>query len=246
MRMIERHLQAVVDNLVKWYETNSHSFSASKSCYVNFCLKRGVHPDPEIRIRDLKTPVVPEVRFLGVIFDRQLTCLPHILQLRKNVFTEETFAIHRVLKLIDSNLPRRYYIYTDSMSVLEALENYNNQCHPVVLMATTYRPLSVPLSDMKRVILHNILTTWQESWSQQLDNKFHSVEPIVGAWPVIPMRRNAVKSTRLRIGHTSYTPKHLLLGENAPECPSCKVSYTVRHILIDCTVFNHHRITFFH
>ncbi|GFW48442.1 RNase H domain-containing protein [Trichonephila clavipes] len=98
---------------------------------------------------------------------------------------------------------------------------------------------------MKRDILHHIFKIWQESWSQQLDNKLHSVKPVIGAWPVMPIRRTDVKLTRLRIGHTRFTHRHLLLGEDAPECPSCKVSYTVRHILIDCPVFNNYRITFF-
>ncbi|GFV06919.1 pggt1b [Trichonephila clavipes] len=99
------------------------------------------------------------------------------------------------LQLIDSTMPRKYCIYTDSMSVLEALENYNDRCHPVVCTilhitsrlyskgfdivfcwlpshvgiignkqadsaaksATTHLPLAVPLSDMKRVIMHHIL-----------------------------------------------------------------------------------------
>ncbi|GFS90859.1 hypothetical protein TNCV_2951671 [Trichonephila clavipes] len=41
-------------------------------------------------------------------------------------------------------------------------------------------PLAVPLSDMKRVIMHHIFKIWQESWSQQLDNKLHSVKPVHG------------------------------------------------------------------
>ncbi|GFU72589.1 RNase H domain-containing protein [Trichonephila clavipes] len=98
---------------------------------------------------------------------------------------------------------------------------------------------------MKRVIMHRIFKIWQESWSQQLYNKLHSVKPVLGAWSVIPMRRTDVKLTRLRIGHTRFTHRHLLLSEDAPECPSCKVSYTVRHILIDFPVFNNSRITFF-
>ncbi|GFX09407.1 RNase H domain-containing protein [Trichonephila clavipes] len=193
-----------------------------------------------------------------------------------SIFTAEAVAIYRALQLIDSNMPRKYCIYTDSMSVLEALENYNDRCHPVVCKilditsrlyskgldivfcslpshvgiigneqadsaaksATTHLPLAVPLSDMKRVIMHHIFKIWQESWSQQLDNKLHSLKPVIGAWPVMPMRRTDVKLTRLRIGHTSFTHRHLLLGEDTPECPSCKVSYTVRHILLDCPVFN--------
>ncbi|GFX38937.1 RNase H domain-containing protein [Trichonephila clavipes] len=201
-----------------------------------------------------------------------------------SIFTAEAVAIYRALQLIDSNMPRKYCIYTDSMSVLEALENYNDRCHPVVCTilditsrlyskgldivfcwlpshvgiigneqadsaaksATTHLPLAVPLLDMKRVIMHHIFKIWQESWSQQLDNKLHSVKPVIGAWPVMPMRRTDVKLTRLRIGHTRFTHRHLLFGERAPKCPSCNVSYTVHHILIDYPVFNHHRITFFH
>ncbi|GFV45256.1 RNase H domain-containing protein [Trichonephila clavipes] len=83
MRMIERQLQTAVNNIVKWCDTNGHSISASKSCCVHFCRKRGIHPDPEIRIRDAQIPVVPDVRFLGVIFNRRLTFLPHILQFRR-------------------------------------------------------------------------------------------------------------------------------------------------------------------
>ncbi|GFW49664.1 putative RNA-directed DNA polymerase from transposon X-element [Trichonephila clavipes] len=122
----------------------------------------------------------------------------------------------------------------------------NEQADNAAKSATTHLPLAVPLSDMKRVIMHHIFKIWQESWSQQLDNKLHSVKPVIGAWPVMPMRRTDVKLTRLRIGHTRFIHRHLLFGERAPECPSCNVSYTVRHILIDCPVFNHHRITFFH
>ncbi|GFT90212.1 RNase H domain-containing protein [Trichonephila clavipes] len=95
MRMIERQLQTAVNNIVKWCDTNGHSISASKSCCVHFCRKRGIHPDPEIRIRDIQIPVVPDVRFLGVIFDRRLTFLPHILHLRKKC--EKSLNLLKVL-----------------------------------------------------------------------------------------------------------------------------------------------------
>ncbi|GFX64859.1 pggt1b [Trichonephila clavipes] len=49
-----------------------------------------------------------------------------------SIFTAEAVAIYRALQLIDSTLPRKYCIYTDNMSVLEALENYHDRCHPVV------------------------------------------------------------------------------------------------------------------
>ncbi|GFW27893.1 pggt1b [Trichonephila clavipes] len=117
----------------------------------------------------------------------------YMLDTSCSVFTADAFVIYRELQLIDSNMHRNYCIYTDSMSVPEALENYNDRFHPVACIigneqedsaarsATTYVPLVVPLSDMKLVILHHILTTWQESWSQQLDGKLPSVKPVVGA-----------------------------------------------------------------
>ncbi|GFW85112.1 RNase H domain-containing protein [Trichonephila clavipes] len=300
MRMIERQLQTAVNNLVKWCDTNGLSISASKSCCVHFCRKRGLHPDPEIRIRDDNIPVIPDVRFLGVLStttweaDRtsllrvyqsivlsrmdygcaiyEYVCnsalkklepvhhmalricsgafrtspvqslyvncnqLPLDLQRRKlslayyfkilsvpshplqnvymstsmkrlydarpsnirsfmdrmkllvseldlpnhlssfnayhrsqhskfsaiytdgskredyvgcgvmieyimhgyrhvtscSVFTAEAVTIYHALQLINSNMPRKYCIYTDSMRALEALENYNDRCHPVV------------------------------------------------------------------------------------------------------------------
>ncbi|GFX65592.1 putative RNA-directed DNA polymerase from transposon X-element [Trichonephila clavipes] len=59
MRMIERQLQTAVNNIVKWCDSNGHSIFDSKSCCVHFCRKRGIHPDPEIRIRAVQIPVVP-------------------------------------------------------------------------------------------------------------------------------------------------------------------------------------------
>ncbi|GFT64121.1 RNase H domain-containing protein [Trichonephila clavipes] len=76
-------------------------------------------------------------------------------------------------------------------------------------------------------------------------NKLHNIHPSTSHWAALPVRRHDVHLTRLRIGHTRFTHRHLLLGENAPECPSYKVPYSVYHILIDCPVFNNYRITFF-
>ncbi|GFW03218.1 RNA-directed DNA polymerase from mobile element jockey [Trichonephila clavipes] len=95
MRISERQLQTAVNNIVKWCDTNGHIISASKSSYVHFCRKRGIHPDAEIRIRDVQIPVVPDVRFVGVIFDRRLTFLPPILQLRKRC--EKSLNLLKVL-----------------------------------------------------------------------------------------------------------------------------------------------------
>ncbi|GFW58798.1 RNase H domain-containing protein [Trichonephila clavipes] len=90
----------------------------------------------------------------------------------------------------------------------------NEQADSAAKSATTHLPLAVPLSDMKRVIMHHIFKIWQESWSPQLDNKLHSVKPVIGAWPVMPLRRTDVKLTRLRIGHTLASHTGICCLEN--------------------------------
>ncbi|GFT37498.1 probable RNA-directed DNA polymerase from transposon X-element [Trichonephila clavipes] len=100
--------------------------------------------------------------------------------------------------------------------------------------------------DLKTSTQNYIHRVWQETWHQQILNKLHSIHPSTSHWTALPVRRHDVRLTRLRIGHTRFTHRHLLLGENALECPSCKVPYSVCHILIHCPIFNRHRITFFH
>ncbi|GFU51047.1 RNase H domain-containing protein [Trichonephila clavipes] len=139
-----------------------------------------------------------------------------------SVFTAEAVAIYRALQLIDSTMPRKFCIYTDSMSVLKRLKTttiaaiqWNHRQRASGQRGKVGDDSSAasgsPLSDMKRVIMHHIFKIWQESWSQQLDNKLHSVKPVIGAWPVMPMRRTDVKLTRLRIGHTRFTHRHFVV-----------------------------------
>ncbi|GFW35784.1 hypothetical protein TNCV_727191 [Trichonephila clavipes] len=111
-----------------------------------------------------------------------------------HIFTAEAVAIYRapsIHRLL--TMPPVSTASTDSMSVLEALANFHDQAaiqwnhrqrarDNAAKSATTHLPLAVPLSDMKRVIMHHIFNLWQESWSQQLDNKLHSVKPVIGSW----------------------------------------------------------------
>ncbi|GBL89185.1 hypothetical protein AVEN_114421-1 [Araneus ventricosus] len=75
MRLIERQLQNAVNKLVAWCDNNGHAISPEKSRCVHFCRKRNLHLDPVIYIRNFAIPVVNDIRFLGVIFDRKLTFL---------------------------------------------------------------------------------------------------------------------------------------------------------------------------
>ncbi|GFU50710.1 probable RNA-directed DNA polymerase from transposon X-element [Trichonephila clavipes] len=122
----------------------------------------------------------------------------------------------------------------------------NEQADTAARSMSDHMQRPVCYRDLKTSTQNYIHRVWQETWDQQILNKLHSIHPSTSHWAALPVRRHDVRLTRLRIGHTRFTHRHLLLGENAPECPSCKVPYSVCHILIDCPLFNHHRITFFH
>ncbi|GBL78444.1 hypothetical protein AVEN_42940-1 [Araneus ventricosus] len=95
IHLIERQLQNAVNKLVAWCDNNGHAISPEKSRCVHFCRKRNLHRDPVIYIRNFSIPVVNDIRILGVIFNRKLTFLPHVLHLRKKC--ERSLNILKVL-----------------------------------------------------------------------------------------------------------------------------------------------------
>ncbi|GFX07288.1 putative RNA-directed DNA polymerase from transposon X-element [Trichonephila clavipes] len=91
LRMIERQLQTAVNNLVKWGDTNGHSISA-----------------------------ILDVRFLGVIFDRRLTFLPHILHLRKKC--EKSLYLLKVLSNTSWGADRTSLLRVHQSAVLSRMD----------------------------------------------------------------------------------------------------------------------------
>ncbi|GFT74258.1 putative RNA-directed DNA polymerase from transposon X-element [Trichonephila clavipes] len=81
--------------------------------------------------------------------------------------------------------------------------------------------------DLKTSTQNYIYRVWQETWDQQILNELHNIHPSTSHWAALPVRRHDVRLTRLRIGHTRFTHRHLLLGENVPECPSYLATETM-------------------
>ena len=82
MRTIERHLQQCINRIEDWALHNSFKFSKSKTHCVHFCQLRKVHDDPELYLYGSLIPVVEDFKFLGIIFDRKLSFIPHIKYLK--------------------------------------------------------------------------------------------------------------------------------------------------------------------
>ncbi|MBJ3756042.1 reverse transcriptase-like protein, partial [Salmonella enterica subsp. enterica serovar Derby] len=93
--LAERQLQSAISKLSSWTLRNGFVFSSQKTVCVHFCRKRGLHPDPSLRLGPSNIRVVPETKFLGVYLDRALTFRPHVRHLK--VQCSHTLNILKVL-----------------------------------------------------------------------------------------------------------------------------------------------------
>ena len=82
MRTIERHLQQCINRIEDWALHNGFKFSKSKTQCVHFCQLRKAHNDPELYFYGSLIPVVDDFKFLGIIFNRKLSFIPHIKHLK--------------------------------------------------------------------------------------------------------------------------------------------------------------------
>ncbi|GBM18043.1 hypothetical protein AVEN_75483-1 [Araneus ventricosus] len=102
------------------------------------------------------------------------------------------------------------------------------------------------VNDVKKYIKSILHSKWQAQWDRKDTIKLNSVKRLIDCWPSLPTRKFDTILIRLRIGHTRFMHRHLLLGEPAPLCTACQFQMTVLHILIECQQFNHQRIRCFH
>ena len=86
MNNIERQLQLCLNKIEKWAMKNGFKLSSSKTLGMHVCNKRGLHPDPELKLYNSPIKIVSETKFLGLLFDSKLTFLPHIKMLKNKSF----------------------------------------------------------------------------------------------------------------------------------------------------------------
>lgn len=82
MHTIERQLQQNLNKIQTWATQNGFKFSKSKTVCMHFCQLRKAHDDPVLTLDGTPVPVVEENKFLGVVFDKKLSFIPHIKQLK--------------------------------------------------------------------------------------------------------------------------------------------------------------------
>ena len=105
----------------------------------------------------------------------------------------------------------------------------------------------IPYPDIKLAVKAFIKRKWQREWDGHCDNKLKQLKPCITIWPTLIPRKIDVIVTRLRIGHSRLTHRHLLLAEDKPTCPHCLSSIlTIGHLLTDCLGLRHLYRNYFH
>ena len=102
---IERQLQLCLNKIHDWSVQNGFKFSRSKTVCMHFCRKTKMHNDPSLFLNGHPIPVVEEFKFLGLIFDKKLTFLPHIKYLKDRC--QKALDLLRVLSNTDWGADRK-------------------------------------------------------------------------------------------------------------------------------------------
>ena len=110
--------------------------------------------------------------------------------------------------------------------------------------------ITLPPSDYRPVIKRAIKDKWQRMWEQVGNtNKLRGIKTTVEEWNSSKQvnRRTEVVMTRLRIGHTNITHKHLMTmpQEPLPTCERCGAHLSVKHIMKECPRTNRLRERYF-
>ncbi|GBM96875.1 hypothetical protein AVEN_44392-1 [Araneus ventricosus] len=103
----------------------------------------------------------------------------------------------------------------------------------------------IPLKDFKHYINLTLHSIWANHWNSQSVNKLRSIKPVVEPWPTLTNRKEDTIITRLRVGHTRYTHRHLLIEEQVPMCTQCNCTMSIFHMLSECPNINYLRLRYF-
>lgn len=101
-------------------------------------------------------------------------------------------------------------------------------------------------SDVKAFLREKCRQKWQLDWNSKVNNKLFKVDSSVGKrdFSGFQNRISEIKFTRLRLGHTKLTHKHLLLNEQQPVCEVCNCIISIEHIITKCPKYETKRIRF--
>lgn len=106
-------------------------------------------------------------------------------------------------------------------------------------------PFVVPINDLKALAKQKHKIMCQMKWNNIVDNKLKEIKSNLCRWlpPLEMSRSEQVMINRLRIGHSHITHSFLMSGDPPNECTNCNTRLTIKHILIDCSLYTQNRLS---
>ena len=107
---------------------------------------------------------------------------------------------------------------------------------------------NIPYTDLKPKINNFLHEKWQQRWNRNIHNELFQVKPFLEGWRQAfrKSRKEQVTITQLRIGHSRLTHSLILKQEQEPQCSTCHTPCRIKHVLLECKVFNNTRKHYFH
>ena len=130
-------------------------------------------------------------------------------------------------------------------SHIEVRENQRADAAAKSALDLTPDMYNIPYTDLKPKINKILHKKWQQRWNRNTNNELFQVRPFLGEWHPA-LRKEQVTITRLRIGHSRLTHSFRLKQEQQPQCSTCQTPFTIKHVLLECKVFNDTRKRYFH
>ena len=107
------------------------------------------------------------------------------------------------------------------------------------LRAPTAPHKAIPHTDTRRPLREAITNGWHRKWNSlaREGRKLREIKKDVKDWTSSHNKSRRIETllARLRLGHTNITHVYLMQGQTEPpECGKCRVTITVKHLLLEC------------
>ena len=116
---------------------------------------------------------------------------------------------------------------------------WGNEKADAALRAQTAPHKAIPHTDMRRPLREAITNGWHRKWNSlaREGRQLREIKKDVKDWTSSHNKSRQIETVlaRLRLGHTNINHLYLMQGQTEPpECDRCRVTITVKHLLLEC------------
>ncbi|KOC58731.1 hypothetical protein WH47_05385, partial [Habropoda laboriosa] len=136
------------------------------------------------------------------------------------------------------------YSWIPSHANIEGNEKVDSAAKLVSTSTSESNDVPILYQDLQNYLTKATIELWNEEWKNSRLTKLHTIRNSINdanpAW--LLNRKDQVKLTRIKIGHTNWSHSHLITKKEPNNCDICGIQNSIDHILITCPKYNMIRI----